>query len=193
MENIESFNKLKQRIADSKKSLVLLYKSNSEQSLCALDNLGKANKDNKSVPVFVADVTNVKDIHEQYGVNSVPSLLLFENNNLLGVVKGCHDAEYYKAVLTSGPLGIKQSTDNEVPSKRVVVYSTPTCSWCNTLKTWLNKNNIKYKDIDVSADQHAAAELVKRSGQQGVPQTDIDGKIIVGFDQQRLKDLLGIR
>jgi glutaredoxin-like YruB-family protein len=76
--------------------------------------------------------------------------------------------------------------------KRVTVYSTPTCSWCNTLKAWLQKNNIRYSDVDVSRDQNAAEALVRRTGQQGVPQTDINGQIVVGFNQQRLKELLEI-
>jgi glutaredoxin-like YruB-family protein len=70
------------------------------------------------------------------------------------------------------------------------VYSTPTCSWCNTLKTWLRKNNIPFTDVDVSRDQRAAEELTRRTGQQGVPQTEINGQIVVGFNQPRLKELL---
>jgi glutaredoxin-like YruB-family protein len=74
--------------------------------------------------------------------------------------------------------------------KQVTVYSTPTCSWCNTLKTWLRKNNIPFTDVDVSRDQRAAEELTRRTGQQGVPQTEINGQIVVGFNQPRLKELL---
>jgi glutaredoxin len=51
---------------------------------------------------------------------------------------------------------------------------------------------VRYSDIDVSRDQKIAEDLVKRSGQQGVPQTDINGQIIVGFDQKRIDTLLGL-
>ncbi|MEZ4999996.1 MAG: glutaredoxin domain-containing protein [Bacteroidales bacterium] len=78
------------------------------------------------------------------------------------------------------------------PQKRVTVYSTPTCSWCNTLKTYLKDNHIIFRDIDVSTDQKAAAEMVRRSGQQGVPQTDINGTMIVGFDRARIDRMLEI-
>ena len=74
----------------------------------------------------------------------------------------------------------------------MTVYSTPTCSWCTTLKTHLKKNGIRYSDVDVSKDQNAAEAMRKRSGQQGVPQTDIGGEMIVGFDKNRINTLLGI-
>jgi glutaredoxin-like YruB-family protein len=193
MEKIRSFIELKQKVAKSGRSLLLLYKDNSEQSLCAYSNLEIATQSLKSLSVFTADVTGVRDIHQHYGITSVPSLLLFEKGNITGVIKGCHNPEYYKLLAENGASGVTAIGNIEKPSKRVTVYSTPTCSWCNTLKTWLSKNNIRYTDIDVSADQRAAEELVRRSGQQGVPQTDINGRIVVGFDQQKLKELLEIQ
>ncbi|HIE15791.1 MAG TPA: NrdH-redoxin, partial [Bacteroidales bacterium] len=82
---------------------------------------------------------------------------------------------------------------DDKPQKRVTVYSTPSCSWCNTLKTHLRKHRIRFTDIDVSQDQAAAEAMVRRSGQQGVPQTDIEGEIIIGFDKNRINTLLGIQ
>jgi glutaredoxin-like YruB-family protein len=85
-----------------------------------------------------------------------------------------------------------EKKDGEKPAKRVTVYSTPTCSWCNTLKTYLKLHNVLFNDIDLSRDQKAAEALVKRSGQTGVPQTDINGEIVVGFNKARINQLLGI-
>ncbi len=194
MEKIESFNELKLKLKGSVRSMLLLYKGNSEQSECAYNNIEKATREVKKIAVFTADVTGVRDIHEKYGITSVPSLILFEKGEKTGVIKGCHNSEYYNLLAINEKIGATiAGGSNEKPAKRVTVYSTPTCTWCNTLKTWLNKNNIRYTDIDVSADQRAADELVRRSGQQGVPQTDINGRIVVGFDQQKLKELLEIR
>jgi len=69
----------------------------------------------------------------------------------------------------------------------VTVYSTPTCPWCKKTKEFLKENGVKFKDIDVSASEKAAKEMVEKSGQQGVPVTDFDGEIIVGFDEKALK------
>lgn len=73
---------------------------------------------------------------------------------------------------------------------KVIVYSTPACPWCDRLKSWLKENRVEFKDIDVARDEKAAQEMVKKSGQMGVPVTDIDGNIVVGFDIKKLKELL---
>lgn len=72
----------------------------------------------------------------------------------------------------------------------VKVYSTPTCPWCVRAKDYFTRNNVAYQDIDVSVDREAAQEMIKKSGQRGVPVIDIDGHIIVGFDQGRIDQLI---
>jgi len=192
MEKVNSQSDFLRKVSKRKRSFLLLYKPDSEQSICAFQNIENVTRELRESEFFSADVSVVKDIHVNYGVTTVPSLLVFENNKLTGVIKGCHDSNYYKA-LTENALFTALINEDSKPARRVTVYSTPTCSWCNTLKTWLQKNNVKYSDIDISRDQKAADELVRRSGQQGVPQTEINGSIVVGFDQPRLKELLGIQ
>jgi len=77
--------------------------------------------------------------------------------------------------------------------KNVKVYSTPTCSWCIRLKKFLKENNIEFEDIDVGSDRERADEMVKISGQMGVPVLDIEGEIIVGFDRELIKQSLGLQ
>lgn len=77
-------------------------------------------------------------------------------------------------------------------AKTVKVYSTSTCPYCITAKQFLKENNIEFEDIDVSTNQQAAEEMVDKSGQMGVPILDIDGEIVVGFDQNKIKALLGL-
>lgn len=77
-------------------------------------------------------------------------------------------------------------------ANKVLVYSTPTCPYCMRAKQFLNENNIPFENFDVSADQRKAEEMVQKSGQMGVPVIEIDGQIIVGFDQERIKQALGI-
>lgn len=72
----------------------------------------------------------------------------------------------------------------------VKVYSTPTCPWCKKVKAFLDENKVKYKTIDVSTNQKASKEMIEKSGQMGVPVTDVDGELIVGFDQAKLKKAL---
>lgn len=72
----------------------------------------------------------------------------------------------------------------------ITVYSTPTCPYCHKLKDFLTKQKVAFKDVDVSKDRTAAQEMIQKSGQLGVPVSDIDGKIIVGFDTDALKQAL---
>lgn len=74
----------------------------------------------------------------------------------------------------------------------VIVYSTPTCPYCNKLKEYLNENKIDYENVDVSTDQEKAQEMIKKSGQMGVPVIDADGEILVGFDKKKVAELLKI-
>ncbi|GAB6168115.1 glutaredoxin family protein [Clostridium carnis] len=74
----------------------------------------------------------------------------------------------------------------------VKVYTTNSCPWCTKVKTYLSKNKVQYEEVNVGLDRSAAFEMVKKSGQMGVPVIDINGKIVVGFDKEQIDNLLGI-
>jgi len=74
----------------------------------------------------------------------------------------------------------------------VKIYSTSACPYCRMAKDFLKANNIEFKEIDVSLDQQAAQEMVNKSGQMGVPQLEINGEIIVGFDKAAIKRALNL-
>ncbi len=76
--------------------------------------------------------------------------------------------------------------------KKVIVYSTSTCPWCIRVKQFLGENSIPFDSYDVGTDQVRVDEMVKKSGQMGVPVLDIGGEIIVGFDKEKIKQALGI-
>ena len=74
----------------------------------------------------------------------------------------------------------------------VKIYSTPTCPWCKKAKAYLTEKGIAFEGIDVSSDAKAQKEMIDKSGQMGVPVLDIDGKIVVGFDKEKIDELLQI-
>lgn len=76
-------------------------------------------------------------------------------------------------------------------SKQVKIYTTPTCPYCIRTKEFLQEKNIEFENIDVSKDPSKADEMVKKSGQMGVPVLDIEGKIVVGFDKEAIMGALG--
>lgn len=75
-------------------------------------------------------------------------------------------------------------------AKKVKVYSTSTCPWCHKVKELLKSKGVKFENINVGVDQKAAEEMVRKSGQMGVPVTEIDGKIIVGYDKEAIEKAL---
>lgn len=192
MKEVNSYNDLIAEIAGRDKGFLLLFKKGSEKSDCAFDNISEAGKYVKNLSLLYADVTHVRDIHERFEITTVPSLLEFRKEEFVRVIKGCNEATYYKAVFEDSVYHAETKIDGKRPV-RITIYSTPGCSWCNTLKAYLKQHNIAYTDIDVSRDQKLAEALIKRSGQMGVPQTDINGEIIVGFNKPRINELLGIR
>ncbi|MBU2545408.1 thioredoxin family protein [Patescibacteria group bacterium] len=76
---------------------------------------------------------------------------------------------------------------------KVKVYSTPSCPYCVTLKEYLKDNNIAFEGVDVSQDKVQLDDMIKKSGQMGVPVVDIDGEIIIGFDKIKIANLLNIK
>ena len=72
----------------------------------------------------------------------------------------------------------------------VTVYSTPTCPWCAKAKAYLKELGVDYQEKDVSVDVAAAREMVRLSGQMGVPVITIDGNVVKGFDKRRIDELL---
>lgn len=74
--------------------------------------------------------------------------------------------------------------------KKIVIYSTPTCHFCHAAKEFFNEKEIEFTEKDVSTDLQARQEMIEKSGQMGVPQILIDDELIVGFDQDKVEELL---
>ena len=75
--------------------------------------------------------------------------------------------------------------------KKVAIYTTPTCVYCKMAKELFQEHNIEYVEYNVAQDAEKRNELIERTGQMGVPVIPIDNKIIIGFDEEKIKTLLG--
>ena len=78
----------------------------------------------------------------------------------------------------------------EKANRKVTIYSAPTCPICKRTKEHLTKRGIPFQDINVAASKEAAQEMIKKSGQMGVPVIVVNGDIMVGYNQAKLDDLL---
>ncbi len=191
LKSVSSFDELKKELKKNEKGFVLLYKPGSDASECALDRLENQAVEQGNIAVLKVDVSKTRDIHPKYNITSVPSLLQFDKEELKNVIKGCMTEDYYKSVI-NGLYSKSTSAGGEEKQKKVVVYGTPSCSWCRRIRDYFNEKNVNYRYIDVAANPAVAEEMKRKSGQMGVPQTEIDGQMIVGFDKPKINRLLGL-
>ena len=75
----------------------------------------------------------------------------------------------------------------------IKIYTTPTCVYCRMAKDFFNQHSVQYEEHNVMEDLKAREEMVSKSGQMGVPVIDVEGELIVGFDKERLVELLDIK
>jgi glutaredoxin-like YruB-family protein len=88
---------------------------------------------------------------------------------------------------------VNMDTNTIEQKNKIIIYSTENCKFCHMLKDYLTEKGFKYENIDIGKD-HAQAEIAKeKSGQMGVPVTDIDGHIVIGYDVDAVDNLLNIK
>lgn len=76
--------------------------------------------------------------------------------------------------------------------KTVTIYSTPVCHFCHAAKEFFNENNVAYTDNNVAADAEKRQEMIEMTGQMGVPVIRIGDDVVIGFDEPKIKELLGL-
>lgn len=191
IQHVNSHNDLLPYLDKAKITFLLLYQSGSEKNECAYTNLSQAaDQVGENINMLAADVREVRNIHTRYDITTAPALLEFEGKSFKRAIKGCQSVEHYISFMRHKVFRPQHQQDR--PKKNVIVYTTQSCPHCTHLKHYLNSNHVPFKEVDVSKDQKLAQELVRKSGQQGVPQTEINGRIIVGFDKQKIDQILQI-
>lgn len=76
--------------------------------------------------------------------------------------------------------------------KQVTIYSTPTCHFCHMAKDFFSANKVDFTDYNVATDLPKRQEMIQKSGQMGVPVITVGSDLIVGFDEERLRELLAV-
>lgn len=76
---------------------------------------------------------------------------------------------------------------------QVTIYSTPTCTYCNMAKSFFKANNVAYTEHNVAADLEKRKEMIDKTGQMGVPVIDLGGKLVIGFDEPKIRTALGLK
>jgi thioredoxin len=144
------------------------------------------------------NVDEQPQIAARYQILSIPTVKIFRDGRLVNTLLGVRTEHVYRQAIeaalhpAAATKTAQKAQSTGAKQHSVTVFSTPTCPWCARLKAYLRQHNIPFKDVDVSRDVKAAEDMVRRSGQMGVPQAWIDGQVVVGFDRKRVDALLGL-
>jgi len=107
MQNVFSYVDFNQKMEGHDRVALLIHNPENEASRCAFRSIAEAMHLSQSISVFVADVSQAQDIHSVYRITTEPSLLLFEKGKLVNVVEGCHESDYFKAMMNHDLSGEK--------------------------------------------------------------------------------------
>lgn len=171
--------------------LVVFYTGASQKSQQAVEALSKLQEQNPDSEIYKVNAKKVPDIHPEFNISSVPTLLVFRHGKPAEFIYGVQTEGFYSKILEKFHAA---SNDGESAGTRhqVTVYTTPTCPYCTQVKRYLDEYNVRYTEVDVASDPSAAQELVNRTGQQGVPQTEIDGQFVIGDNTAEIDKLLDL-
>ncbi|PCI30404.1 NrdH-redoxin [Candidatus Wolfebacteria bacterium] len=87
---------------------------------------------------------------------------------------------------------MEEQSSSAGADKKVVIYTTATCGYCKAAKAFLNEHNISFEEYDVGTDMAKREEMVEKSGQMGVPVITVGDELMVGFDEKKLAELVGV-
>jgi len=171
--------------------MLFFYGDFSSAAKRALSEIKEFSKENNKVPVYIIDVQKVPGIHKQFGINNVPTVVVVQGGKVTQKIEGVESAKYYSYAV-SGFHSPRQKKGKKTSSLRVVVYVGPGCPACGTAKNYLKRQGVPFREVDISRNQQAAERLARRSGQMAVPQIDINGRLVVGFDKAKIDRLLSL-
>jgi glutaredoxin 3 len=192
--NLRGYQNLLEQTDNLKETFIIGFfgdfSKRSEEAKPVFKMFGSRHPDLKA---FLVELTLVKDIHGHFGVTEVPAVLLVRDGQVAQQIQGPQSLQSYETALLAGPSGAGAAKATGArPAPRVVVYTGPNCAWCTRVKAYLKQLGVTFTEVDVSRDRAASESLVRRTGQMGVPQLDIGGQFVVGFDQRRIDQLLGL-
>lgn len=193
MRTVANYEELAGAISGRKGPVIVgFFGDFSDKSRAAWPNFQAFCERHPDLPVFVVDVGRVKDIHRRLGVTLVPTVVTLQGDAVIQQVVGVRSVAEYEATLHGQARTASNASGGSRPSHRVVVYTGAHCPWCTRVKAYLRQRNVPFTEVDVSRDPAAAQALVRKTGQTGVPQLDIDGRYVIGFDKARIDALLGL-
>ncbi len=157
----------------------------------AEDSFRKFAAENPDIPCLYVDVTKVRGLHKRYGITGVPTVIGLSGSRVTRKISGKQSPDYYFNAFVKSSTGTS-SASGKPAFPPVTVWVSDTCPWCSRVKSYLRKLRVPFREVNVSRNPSEAEALRARTGQIGVPQLQIGGKFVVGFDKPAIDRYLGI-
>lgn len=182
-----------QPLLDGNQELLLAFLIEQNQgSSAARGALEQALASNPEAKAYSVDARAVRNLSSRFQVTAVPTVLRVRGPDTLDRLVGPQSPGTYAALMKPKLRSTSQNQTKPNSQPSVKLYVTNTCPWCRKLESYLDRRGVRYSKVNVSTDLAAAHAMVRKSGQQGVPQAEIDGTMVVGFDKARIDNLLGL-
>ncbi|MCD6588019.1 MAG: hypothetical protein J7K88_05675 [Candidatus Fermentibacteraceae bacterium] len=183
------------RILQKHKDAVVVgfFGSFSSASRDTEDAFRKFASENTDQTTLFVDVAEVKGIHKRYGVTTVPTVISVTEGRVIQKIVGKQDEDYYTNAFLNHSAVSNSSSDKKKGFPPVTLWVGDSCPWCARVKTYLRKNRVPFREVNISRDPSGASSLQAKTGQTGVPQLSIGGRYIVGFDKPKIDEYLGIK
>ena len=191
LQRLESLDEYKELIERNQFYTVLAFLSENSARSMEAEKILKFLSDETGTPIWGVNVHQTVDIHPILSITQIPTVVTIKNGEMVNKLVGLQREGTYRKLLSDAPR--KKADGSEAPPLRVTVYTTRTCPHCTTVKNHLKRKGVAFREIDVSSDANAASDLQRRTGQTGVPQTDINGTIVLGADIAKINRLINIQ
>ncbi len=191
IQEVADFDRILQKHKDA--VVVGFFGSFSSASKATEGAFRKFASENTDQIVLFVDVAEVKGIHKRYGVTTVPTVISIAEGRVIQKIVGKQDEDYYTNAFFNHTSVSVSSDGKKKGFPPVTVWVGDSCVWCTRVKTYLRKNRVPFREVNISRDPSGASSLQARTGQTGVPQLSIGGHYVVGFDKPKIDEYLGIK
>jgi len=183
MIEIKSTKDYEKKAKDGKTIYLFCYNKQTD----LLDKISEVKKELKIQNLFIFNVNSDKTLKFNLNISETPVLLHIRSNTVVNQYLELNDTNIIVNILLGKRIKQSRSTklQNKKSTKKVTVYYASNCPWCKLLIKYLQDNNISFKKTNVSTESKIQS-LIKKSHLTGIPQTEINGKFIVGFDIKKL-------
>jgi glutaredoxin len=188
LKELESLDEYRNLIEQHEHYTVLAFLSENSARSVQAEHILRQLSEESSTPIWGVNVKQTPDIHPVLSVTQVPTVVTIRNGRIVKKLVGLQNRGTYQKLISDSARTRMGGT--RAPTLKITVYSTRSCPHCTTVKNHLKRKGVPFREVDVGNSVNAASELRRRTGQTGVPQTEINGTFVLGADISKINRLI---